>query len=155
MLLSTVCILLLWGHVIHRFLTFFFPVYSSVEITHHNYNILSPAEEPLIVILGTTNPKTPLPGWSLRYSGYWISRPSLSLGTLALSSDVFLNGRLVPLLASINRVTTLVPSSLDMDRGNWLVSATTWFEKYKKDSDNGVHPTDWELVPSKNPHAFE
>jgi len=120
-----------------------------------NYNILSPAEEPLIVILGTTNPKTPLPGWSLRYSGYWLSRPGISLGTLALSSDVFLNGRLVPLLASINRVTTLVPSSLDMDRGNWLVSATTWFEKHKKDTDHGVHPTDWELIPSKTPHAFE
>ena len=106
------------------------------------------------MIVGTTSPKKPLHSGVLRYSGYWLHRPGFSLGTLALSADVFLNGRLLPLLANINRATTIVPASLDFDMGNWLVTATTWLEKYKKDKNYRIHPTDWELI-SKDRHAFE
>ena len=60
-------------------------VYSEVEVTRRNYNILSAAEQPLVAIVGTTSPTEPLHSGVLRYSGYWLRRPGFSLGTLALS----------------------------------------------------------------------
>lgn len=102
-----------------------------------------------------TDPKRLLPYKSLRYSGYWMLRPGYSLGTLALSSEVFLKGRLLPLLANINRATTLVPVNLDMDKGHWNISLASWSAKYAKDGDVRIHSTEWELIQNKSPHAFE
>jgi len=105
----------------------------------------------VIVILGTTSPNVPLPEWNLRYSSYWIRRPVYSRGTLALSSDVFLKGRLLPLLANINRETTVVPDRLDMDRGRWLVKVMSWAAKWGDKN----HPTDWNPIQNTNSPTFE
>ena len=103
------------------------------------------------MILGTTSPKTPLPDWDLSYSSYWISRPGYSRGTLALSYDVFLKGRLLPLLANINRETTVVPDRLDMDRGRWSVKVKRWVDKWKDED----HPTNWDPITDTDSPAFE
>jgi hypothetical protein len=106
------------------------------------------------MILGMTDPKRPLPFKSLRYSSSWTLRPGYSLGTVALSSDVFLNGRLLPLLARINGATTLVPANLAMDKGRWNIRLVSW-HKNAEEKDDGTYPTDWKPITAKNPHAFE
>jgi hypothetical protein len=106
------------------------------------------------VILGMTDPKKAFPIEGLRHSSHWIRRPGVSLGTLALSSDVFLDGRLVPLLASINGATTFVFTGFGMDMSNWLVSAATWRRMYEKDKDDTIFATNWERICGDN-HALE
>lgn len=55
------------------------------------------------------------------------------------------------MLEGINRATTLLPASLDMDAGNWLVQLTTWQKKY-----SGVknRHASWEPL-QKSRNAFE
>ena len=103
-----------------------------------------------------TDPERQLPFKSLRYSSGWMLRPGYSLGTVALSSELFLNGRLVPLLASIiNRPTTLLPVSFEIDKGYWSTPLVRWSDKHEADKDHTIHPTSWELIPNGNPRAFE
>ena len=105
----------------------------------------------MIAVLGMTNPNLPLPSNLLRWSTNWLLGYGSTLGTLALSRDIFLHGRLLPLLEGINRATTLLPASLDMDAGNWLVKLTTWKAKYAGALNRAAS---WEELP-KTRNAFE
>lgn len=127
-------------------------MYAKTTVTHTNYSLLKPGEEPAIVILGMTDPKLELPSRSLRWSANWLFGYGPSLGTVALSADIFLRGRLLPLLEGINRAATLLPASLDMDGGNWHVELTSWNKKY--DSGNKDRLASWEDLPRTH-NAFE
>ncbi|KAF8312219.1 hypothetical protein DL93DRAFT_1325415 [Clavulina sp. PMI_390] len=120
-----------------------FHIYSKNPITRENYLIIPPGEEPVIAVLGTVNPATPLPPNNLHWSTRWLYGSGATLGTLALSKSVFLEGKLLPLLEGVNRATTLLPAKLDMDAGDWFVELTTWKKKY---NDRVNRAASWELM---------
>ncbi|KAF8313281.1 hypothetical protein DL93DRAFT_1187039 [Clavulina sp. PMI_390] len=113
-------------------------IYSRTPITRENYMIIPPGEEPVVAILGMTDPQRQLPSADLCWSANWLYGSGATLGTLALSKDVFLEGRLLPLLEGVNRATTLVPAKLDMDAGEWLIELTTWKKKYSDKPDRAA-----------------
>lgn len=126
-------------------------MYSKTPITCANYNIPKPGEEPAIFVLGTLDPRVPLPSTRPDFSTTRFLGHGATFGTLVLSSDIFLRGRLLPLLEGINRATTLLPAHLDMDASNWIIELTTWKEKFK----NGpARLANWNELP-KTDSSFE
>ncbi len=106
-----------------------FHIYSQTTIDRYSWGQISPANEPVIVVLGMTNDRI-LPSLSLKYFTSIIMRATrgISYGTVALSKRVFLEERLRPLLSRINAVTTIVPLPFAIENGEWKLELTTWAE---------------------------
>ena len=129
-------------------------MYSKIHVDYRNYEVLRADEEPVIVVCGMTRPDASFPATALRWSANWLYNNPSTMGTLALSREIFLEGRLLPLLESINRATTLLPAKLDMDAGDWEVEFTSWEKKYNDSKYATTRLASWEPLPSTR-HAFE
>ncbi|KAA1474431.1 hypothetical protein DENSPDRAFT_882795 [Dentipellis sp. KUC8613] len=67
-------------------------------------------------------------------TGNWFAglARELSYGTVVLSRRVFLEGKLLALLARINRETTVLPSFSGVEDGRWNLNLTTWAKAENK-----------------------
>ncbi|EIW59593.1 uncharacterized protein TRAVEDRAFT_121066 [Trametes versicolor FP-101664 SS1] len=122
-----------------------FHVYSRVEVARHNWAHVTPGQEPIVVVLGTTGYR-PLPAAHLEWSTGWVvhANRGFSHGTLSIARRVFLEERLLALLSGVNAHTTLIPLMLDPLRGFYGVSLRTWAgHEQRKD-----RPSKWELQPA-------
>ena len=122
-----------------------FHIYSKQPVERRTIRRVSRSSPPVIVILGM-NEFRPLPSFRLPYSTTWLIRDGRtpSFGSVTLSQQVFLNKRLLPLLAKVNAATTIVPIWLDVEGGELKLDLTTWDgEKSKK---RGA--CNWTLVSS-------
>jgi len=109
-----------------------FQVYSK-----HTYSRLNAhLSDAVIVLLGMTNFKA-LPKARLQYSADWVrrSKGQVGTGTVCLSRKVFLEERLLSLLASINASTTIVPIFPGSDDESGYVALFT-----------GVEASEWGLA---------
>ncbi|CAL1696314.1 unnamed protein product [Somion occarium] len=102
-------------------------IVTKSTVTIGNCGSLHEKDAPIILILGVCNfrPMPPLvvewfPGWIIE------NKRSKSHGTLCLSKAAFLEGRLLPLLAEVNAVTTLIPKFAGVIDGDWHFDLTTW-----------------------------
>ncbi|KAH9933125.1 uncharacterized protein BXZ73DRAFT_101094 [Epithele typhae] len=91
-----------------------FQVYSSTPVTRKNWAHVSAGHEPVLVIFGMTAHRPP-PAHHLDWSAYWVvhaeAARSFSHGTLSIARRVFMDERVLTLLARVNVLTTLVPSA--------------------------------------------
>lgn len=86
----------------------------------------SPVSEPAILIL-CMNGNRPLPSPVPQHWGRWIANGlSPSCGTLVLSGDSFLRGRLLPSLSEVNAVTRVEPTFSEFHKMTWRLHLTTW-----------------------------
>ncbi|EIW59592.1 uncharacterized protein TRAVEDRAFT_122355 [Trametes versicolor FP-101664 SS1] len=122
-----------------------FHVYSKVEITRHNWTQVTPGQEPIIVVLGTTGGR-PLPSPELEFSTGWIvhANRGFSHGTIGIARRVFIEERLLTLLSNVNSYTTMIPVLLDPSQGFHGLSLKKWSEHDQRKD----RPSKWELLPS-------
>lgn len=102
-------------------------VYCKHVLERHTWGAFSKADEPVIILLGMTGFR-PLPSLTLKFSTNWIAQAikGVSYGTVCLSKRVFMEERLLTLLARINALTTIVPLFAGVDNGAWRLELTTW-----------------------------
>ncbi|THH28534.1 hypothetical protein EUX98_g5660 [Antrodiella citrinella] len=102
-------------------------VYCKHVLERHTWGAFSKADEPVIILLGMTGFR-PLPSLTLKFSTNWIAQAikGVSYGTVSLSKRVFMEERLLTLLARINALTTIVPLFAGVDNGAWRLELTTW-----------------------------
>ncbi|KAI0916987.1 hypothetical protein AcW1_007702 [Taiwanofungus camphoratus] len=124
-----------------------FHVYSKASIHRHNWAQVPPALEPAIVILGMTGFK-PLPSTHLEFSANWVARVNkgISYGTVSISRNVFMDQRLLKLLARVNAVTTVIPLFHGVENDVWKLHLTTWAQhEFRRN-----RPCDWKLDAEKD-----
>ncbi|KAI8986088.1 hypothetical protein BD414DRAFT_416881 [Trametes punicea] len=123
-----------------------FHVYSKVEVTRYNWVQVPVGMEPAVVILGTTGSR-PLPSDHLAYSANWVvhAHKGFSHGTISIAHRVFIQERLLKLLANINALTTLIPVMLDPLMGFHGVSLKKWAEHDQRKD----RQSNWRLLPSE------
>lgn len=68
----------------------------------------------------------------------------IAQGSIAVSRHSFLESRLLKLLATINRNTTVLPSFAGVDGGEWNLKLTTWGKHEIKKN----RATEWEQTAS-------
>ncbi|TFK37966.1 hypothetical protein BDQ12DRAFT_132552 [Crucibulum laeve] len=116
-----------------------FQIYSKNTYDRSNCT-RSQSSEAVLVLLGMTGFR-PLPKGRLEYSTEWLTKVKngVSHGTVCISRKVFLEERLLRLLAHVNATTTIVPVFpgvvedgacvplfTGLDGGEWGMSLTTW-----------------------------
>ncbi|KAI0335832.1 hypothetical protein GY45DRAFT_1239802 [Cubamyces sp. BRFM 1775] len=123
-----------------------FHVYSRAEITRYNWAQVSANMEPIIVVLGTTGGRE-LPSQRLEYSTNWIvqANKGFSHGTISIAQRVFIEQRLLQLLANVNAQTTLIPVMFNPMLGFHGVSIKRWAEHDQRKD----RPSKWHIVPSE------
>ena len=92
----------------------------------------------------------PMPSRRLAFSTNWVVRANknVSHGTVSISRHVFMDERLLKLLAKINTFTTIVPLFSGVENGVWKLELTTW----------GQHPMrknracEWKAVSEREGH---
>ncbi|KAH9941697.1 uncharacterized protein BXZ73DRAFT_22216, partial [Epithele typhae] len=93
-----------------------FQVYSSAPVTRKNWAHVSAGHEPVLVVFGMTAHRPP-PAHHLDWSASWVvhadAARSFSHGTLSIARRVFMDERVLALLARVNVLTTLVPHRAD------------------------------------------
>lgn len=84
-----------------------FQVYSSVEVTRHNWARLPASVEPVLAILGMTSGR-PRPDHKLSFSTNWVARAERGFchGTVAISNK---DQNVLHRLARINSLTSIIP----------------------------------------------
>ncbi|TFY58803.1 hypothetical protein EVJ58_g6189 [Rhodofomes roseus] len=101
-----------------------FQVYSSVEVTRHNWAQLSASVEPVLTILGMTS-QHPRPGHNLSFCTNWVARVErgFSHGTVAISNK---DQNVLHRLARINSLTSVIPVLVASDTTDgWQLQLTT------------------------------
>ncbi|KAH9934103.1 hypothetical protein B0H21DRAFT_834949 [Amylocystis lapponica] len=119
-------------------------VYSQVVVSRSNWSRhLSTAAEPVLVILGVTGGRD-LPSRRLDFSTNWVIRANKAptFGTVAVSRRIFLNEKLLDVLARINGLTTLIPLFPSADNGFGELRLITWAEHENRKNSLAR----WELV---------
>ncbi|TCD65183.1 hypothetical protein EIP91_003005 [Steccherinum ochraceum] len=104
-----------------------FHVYSEHVLERHTWGAFSKVDEPVILVIGMTGFRT-LPSLTLKFSSHWIAHAvrGVSYGSVCVSRKVFLEERLLSLLARVNALTTIVPLFAGVDNGAWRLELTTW-----------------------------
>lgn len=123
-----------------------FHVYSKVEVTRHNWTQVTPGQEPIIVVLGTTGWRS-LPATQLEFSTGWIvhANRGFSHGTIGIARRVFIEERLLGLLSGVNANTTMIPVLIDPTQGFRGLTLKKWAEHDQRKD----RPSKWELQPSE------
>ncbi|KAI0667589.1 hypothetical protein C8Q78DRAFT_981541 [Trametes maxima] len=122
-----------------------FHVYSRIDVTRYNWTHVTAGMEPIIVIVGTTGYR-PLPSRILEFSTGWIvnANGAFSHGTLSISKRVFIEERLLYLLANVNALTTMIPVMIDPLQGSHGLTLKRWADHdLRKD-----RPSKWVRLPS-------
>ncbi|KAH9933183.1 uncharacterized protein BXZ73DRAFT_77345 [Epithele typhae] len=93
-----------------------FQVYSSARVTRKNWAHVSVGHQPVLVVFGMTAHRAP-PAHHLDWSASWVVQAEaargFSHGTLSIARRVFMDERVLTLLARVNVLTTLVPQRAD------------------------------------------
>ncbi|KAJ7611201.1 hypothetical protein FB45DRAFT_1037536 [Roridomyces roridus] len=102
-----------------------YQVVTKTQITIDTCRHAVPASEaPVILVLGMCGNR-PLPSIRLPWFQGWVIPGHQSLGTICLSRETFLEGRLLQHLARVNAKTTLVPEWAGITNGEWKYKLTT------------------------------
>lgn len=118
------------------------------QIVSHTVRTITNAHlikvSPVILVTGMIDHR-PLPKVSLTWHDAWVAPKSY--GTLVLSREIFLDSRLLPILANINAKTTVLPRFPNPDEDEFSVHLCTLekhpYRRYKK--------IDWKLSHSPRP----
>ncbi|KAJ6541182.1 hypothetical protein DFH09DRAFT_1174690 [Mycena vulgaris] len=102
----------------------------TIETCRH---AIKESEAPVILILGMCGFR-PMPTIRLPWGQGWVISGQKSLGTICLSRETFLEGRLLKLLALLNKKTTIVPEWAGIVNGEWQYKLTT-LEKHSRRKD--------------------
>lgn len=80
----------------------------------------------------------PLPQLPLRGAMGWAAhqRPAGPFGAISLSSDTFLQARLLPLLFDVNAQTTLLPMFSGVQRDKWKLVLKRWSDDTNRVADD-------------------
>ena len=107
---------------------------SPITITTCNRS-REAGEEPALLIYGMCGGR-PMPSALIQWLTAWIipsTRTFKTCGTVCLSKEVFLEGRLLKLLEVVNRKTTLVPKFAGVIDGHTYFDLCAWSEDtYRK-----------------------
>ncbi|KAK7042564.1 hypothetical protein R3P38DRAFT_320807 [Favolaschia claudopus] len=116
-----------------------FQIISKTTVTI--MNCMFEHEAPVIMVLGMMRGR-PLPtdagiswgsGWVIPTGGAGAGAKSTSHGTICLSRESFLEGKLLVALELVNRRTTVVPRFPEENEEEWQVYLTTWDQhRYRK-----------------------
>ncbi|KAF7366869.1 hypothetical protein MSAN_00945600 [Mycena sanguinolenta] len=139
-----------------------FPTHQHFGLTSVSYQIVSKdvvtitncmfeREAPVLMVVGMTGGR-PLPAATISWGHGWvIPGRTVSHGTICLSSEAFLEGKLLSALEVVNRRTTVVPRFPGEHEEEWKVHLTTWDNhRYRKNE-----LCNWKKVPSSNPSWLE
>ncbi|KAF7366886.1 hypothetical protein MSAN_00947300 [Mycena sanguinolenta] len=109
-------------------------------------NCMFEREAPVIMVYGMMGGR-PLPAATIEWGHGWvIPGRTTSHGTMCLSRQAFLEGKLLATLEVVNRRTTVVPRFPGDHEEEWKVHLTTWDQhRYRKNEQ--CH---WKRVPSTN-----
>jgi len=136
--------------------TLSFQMYSQ-----YNYTVdIVEYSTAVLVLLGMTGFRS-LPKGPLKYTGEWVTigRGSVSFGTVCLSRQVFLEQRLLSLLAKVNGTTTVVPNFCPnsnkgsvailtgSEESEWGLALTTWAQRMCSSKKTGN--TYWKVNSNK------
>ncbi|KAJ6464084.1 hypothetical protein C8R45DRAFT_1220160 [Mycena sanguinolenta] len=140
-----------------------FQVTHQFGLTSASYQIVSKGvvnvtncmfehEAPVLMIVGMMGgrplPQTETISWG---HGWVIPGKTPSNGTMCLSREAFLEGKLLSALEVVNRRTTVVPRFPGEHEEEWKVHLTTWDDhRYRKNE-----LCNWKRVPSSNPSWLE
>lgn len=106
------------------------------------FNVHRVKVAPVILITGMVK-HHPLPRATLTWHNAWVARKAF--GTIALSRETFLDGRLLPLFAKVNAKTTVLPRFPNPDEDEFSIHLSTLenhpYRRHKK--------VDWKLIPEK------
>ncbi|EKM54032.1 uncharacterized protein PHACADRAFT_257621 [Phanerochaete carnosa HHB-10118-sp] len=104
-----------------------FQISSRRTITESVRTEQSSPSQPAIIILGMCLGR-PMPAHTFRYSTDWVAHAGryLSYGTVGISSGLFLQEKLLYSLASVNALTTIVPSFTVAESGEWRFKVASW-----------------------------
>ncbi|THG96118.1 hypothetical protein EW026_g5654 [Hermanssonia centrifuga] len=121
-----------------------FHVHSPKPVTRLTWHQVTKVNEPIIVILGMTGSR-PLPALRLTWTTNWTLRATkaISYGTVSLSKRVFLEERLLTLLAEVNALTTVIVQPFRLHNNSWSPELTTLAQ-----AERGAH-TRWVLDTEK------
>ncbi|KAJ7337547.1 hypothetical protein DFH08DRAFT_939037 [Mycena albidolilacea] len=124
-----------------------FQVVSKAVVTVTN--CLFEHEAPVIMVVGMTRGR-PLPTQIISWGCGWVG-PSRSHGTVCLSRESFLEGKLLATLELVNRRTTVVPRFPRENEQEWEVYLTTWdHHQYRKNK-----RCNWQRVEKTTPGWLE
>ncbi|KAJ7651380.1 hypothetical protein FB45DRAFT_820896 [Roridomyces roridus] len=127
-----------------------YQVVTKTKITIDNCRHAVPASQaPVILVLGMCGNR-PLPSIRLPWFQGWVIPGHQSLGTICLSRETFLEGRLLQRLARVNAKTTLVPEWAGIVNGQWKYQLTT----LEKHAHRKEERTSWK-VASKTERSRE
>lgn len=115
-------------------------VVSKSNVTIDNCRYVLVKDAPILLILGMWHFR-PMPPLCVEWFSGWIieNKRNKSFGTLCLSKTAFLEGRLLPLLADVNPLTTIVPKFAGILDGDWHFELTSW----KDDPYRQKRPCTW------------
>ncbi|KAJ6457917.1 hypothetical protein C8R45DRAFT_560881 [Mycena sanguinolenta] len=114
-------------------------------------NCMFEHEAPVILVFGMMGGR-PLPVETISWGHGWvIAGRTPSHGTMCLSRQAFLEGKLLAALEVVNRRTTVVPRFPGDHEEEWKVYLTTW-DKHHYRKNEQCH---WKRVPSNNPGWLE
>ncbi|KAJ7246223.1 hypothetical protein C8J57DRAFT_1678479 [Mycena rebaudengoi] len=105
----------------------------TIETCRHS---IKESETPVILILGMCGFRS-MPTIRLSWFQGWVIPGQKSLGTICLSRETFLEGRLLNLLALVNKKTTIVPEWAGISNGEWKYELTTLEKHSRRNNERG------------------
>ncbi|GJE96750.1 hypothetical protein PsYK624_129560 [Phanerochaete sordida] len=115
----------------HRLVHMTFQVYANkaISTTPYTWSDNSRLYQPIIVIVGTCSNRQTLSS-GFQYSTEWVAHAGRfsSCGTVGISADLFLRGKLLPIVSEINAATTIIPNFSGIKQSQWNLALTTWSE---------------------------
>ncbi|KAJ7710708.1 hypothetical protein B0H17DRAFT_1223880 [Mycena rosella] len=105
----------------------------TIETCRH---AIKESEAPVILILGMCGSRS-MPTIRLQWFQGWVIPGQKSLGSICLSKEMFLEGRLLKLLALVNKKTTIVPEWAGIVNGEWQYHLTILEKHSRRNNERG------------------
>ncbi|KAF7328255.1 hypothetical protein MVEN_02565400 [Mycena venus] len=105
----------------------------TLETCRHT---IKDSDGPVILILGMCGFRS-MPTVRLQWFNGWVLSGQKSLGSICLSREMFLEGRLLKLLALVNKKTTIVPEWAGIVNGDWDYELTILEKHSRRQNERG------------------
>ncbi|KAJ7263473.1 hypothetical protein C8J57DRAFT_1629561 [Mycena rebaudengoi] len=105
----------------------------TTETCRHS---IKESEAPVILILGMCGFRS-MPTIRLPWFQGWVISGQKNLGSICLSRETFLEGRLLNVLARVNKRTTIVPEWAGIANGEWKYELTTLEKHSRRNNERG------------------
>ncbi|KAF7372492.1 SRCR domain-containing protein [Mycena venus] len=105
----------------------------TLETCRHT---IKDSDGPVILILGMCGFRS-MPTVRLQWFSGWVLSGQKSLGSICLSREMFLEGRLLKLLALVNKKTTIVPEWAGIVNGDWDYELTILEKHSRRQNERG------------------